>query len=528
MRRKTGNRIIVLAAVFFLMFLAVCCNYYRLAVQEQTTAADFSVTECIIDAGESQGTIFDRNMNHITNSNTQLVAVAVPRQEDYEMLRSVAADPAEFEVGFRLGKPFVFRCVRSLPESDALTFFELPQRYDSNIAVHTIGYLSENSGASGIEYGYDRILRSPSGENSVTYGTDGFGSILLGEGKQVMRSKLQETGVVTTLDMEIQELCEKQPVSKGAIVVSDIMTGDILAMASFPSYDRNDLSAAMESADSPLINRCLYSYSVGSVFKLVTACEAMNEGMDGFVMNCRGSAEIFGQRFACHKFDGHGQQNLTEAMVNSCNPYFIELSKCLDVERFRGLAFELGFGRLTHLCAGMTASAGVLPTVDDLLIPAELGNFAFGQGKLSATPLQINQLTCAIANGGDLPMLRLIRGITLDGKTVANEKSARRSKAMTGENSAKLRRMMTEAVYSNKNSNAAPRYVRVGAKTSTAQTGRFDQEGNELCNGWITGFFPCNTPCYAVTVLCEDGGYGNDCAAPVFRDIADGIMLLSR
>ena len=99
---------------------------------------------------------------------------------------------------------------------------------------------------------------------------------------------------------------------------------------------------------------------------------------------------------------------------------------------------------------------------------------------------------------------------------------------MTSETAAELRLMMTKAVYSNPGSNAAPRYVRAGAKTSTAQTGRFDQEGNELCNGWITGFFPCNTPHYAVTVLCEDGGYGNDCAAPVFREIADGIMTLGK
>ncbi|MBQ3916038.1 MAG: penicillin-binding protein 2, partial [Ruminococcus sp.] len=152
----------------------------------------------------------------------------------------------------------------------------------------------------------------------------------------------------------------------------------------------------------------------------------------------------------------------------------------MDVQKFRKLAFDLGFGRQTHLCAGMTASAGVLPTVDELLIPAELGNFSFGQGKLTATPLQINQLTCAIASGGRLPMLRLIRGVTLDGRSVANEKSARRSEVMTSENAAELRSMMTKAVYSNPGSKAAPRYVRVGAKTSTAQTGRFDDEGNEL------------------------------------------------
>ncbi|MBQ3916039.1 MAG: hypothetical protein II690_05565 [Ruminococcus sp.] len=323
MRRITGNRIIVMAAGFFFVFLGICCNYYRLAVQEQTAAADFSVSSLTINAGESQGTIFDRNMIPLTNREYQLVAVAVPKPDNLEKLRSIAAEPAEFEVSVRKGTPFLFRCKSKLPESADITFFEIPERYDSNTAVHTIGYLSENSGASGIEYGYDRILRTPSGENSVTYGTDGFGNILLGEGKQVVRSGLQDTGVVTTLDKDIQEICESKDIKKGAVVVSDIMTGDILGMASYPAYDRSDIGEAITSEDSPLINRCLYSYSVGSVFKLVTACEAMNEGMDGYVMTCGGWADVFGQRFACHKYDGHGQQTMTEAMVNSCNPYFI-------------------------------------------------------------------------------------------------------------------------------------------------------------------------------------------------------------
>ena len=84
--------------------------------------------------------------------------------------------------------------------------------------------------------------------------------------------------------------------------------------------------------------------------------------------------------------------------------------------------------------------------------------------------------------------------------------------------------MMIEAVYLNDSSKARPRYIRVGAKTSTAQTGRFDEDGEELCHAWITGFFPSSSPTYAVTVLVEDGGYGNDAAAPVFAEIADGII----
>ena len=97
---------------------------------------------------------------------------------------------------------------------------------------------------------------------------------------------------------------------------------------------------------------------------------------------------------------------------------------------------------------------------------------------------------------------------------------------MTPETSAQLRKMMTEAVYCNDSSKARPELVRAGAKTSTAQTGRFGKDGEELCHAWITGFIPAREPEYAITVLVEDGGYGNDAAAPVFADIADGMIKL--
>lgn len=195
----------------------------------------------------------------------------------------------------------------------------------------------------------------------------------------------------------------------------------------------------------------------------------------------------------------------------------------LDIKKFRELAFNLGFGREIHLCSGMTASGGVLPTVNDLMIPAELANFSFGQGKLSATPLQITRLTCAIANNGKMPVLRIIKGMTLDGKDVMNEKTPQHSEVLERDTANQLKEMMISAVADNENSNARTSYTTVGAKTSTAQTGRTDKKGEELCHAWITGFFPADKPQYAVTVLVEDGGYGNDTAAPVFREIADGI-----
>jgi len=162
--------------------------------------------------------------------------------------------------------------------------------------------------------------------------------------------------------------------------------------------------------------------------------------------------------------------------------------------------------------------------VDELEVPAELANFSFGQGKLTATPLQITQLSCTIANDGKMPVLRLVKGITLDGITVENEKPCQISQVIKKETAQKLKLMMISAVSNNEQSNAKTMNTTAGAKTSTAQTGRYDENGNEYCHGWITGFFPAYKPKYVLTVLVEDGGFGNDTAAPVFRSIADEIM----
>lgn len=528
-RKRGEHGVVFITAAFFIAFTLISMNYFRIAfIQEQVGLAE-ERSELKIVAGTSQGTIYDRNMTPMINCSETYSAVAVPAALSREETAKFALDKEEFYNKFDKGKPFVFSCGKETPESAGLTVFSMPQRYSENMpAQHIIGYLSDGKGVSGLEYAYDQVFRGESGENSVTYSVDGFGHVLIGDGKEVIRSSAVKTGVVTTIDIDIQRICEKasKEAGKGAIVVSEINTGDILALASFPGYSVNDLESAISDENSPMINRALYSYGVGSIFKLVTACEGIRENFGGYMYRCDGCIDINGVKFRCHMLDGHDIQNMSEAIANSCNTYFISLSRNLSVSRFRSLAYELGFGKETFLCAGMTGSAGVLPTMKDLMLPAEMANFSFGQGKLTATPLQISALTCAVANGGELPELRLIKGMTVDGKQSANEKPPRLSRTIDESISNELCDMMIAAVRDNENSNARTFYTTVGAKTSTAQTGRFDEEGNEFCHAWITGFFPTDKPEYAVTVLVEDGGYGNDAAAPIFREIVDKIAIM--
>lgn len=526
-QKRAESGIIILAGVFFLMFLAVAVKYYHIGKHQEGIPAVFQRSVVEITADSAQGTIYDRNMQPLVNAEKCWYAAVVPSASDKDELIVYAADKEEFNKKFDIGKPFVFECSEETPESEGVTVFESAVRYpEKQLAQHIIGYTSGETGVSGLEYAYDKILRGDFGENKVTYYADGSGRVLIGDGKNVQRSNAHSSGIVTTLDSCIQEICEKYgaDIEKGAIVCADAETGDILASVSFPDYSPDALDEALGDERSPLINRVLYSYGVGSIFKLVTACEGINEESAGYIYECTGETEIEGQHFNCHKSDGHGIQDMMDAMTESCNTYFIDLSRSFDVVNFRKLAANLGFGKENYLCYGIEGAAGVLPTVEELAVPAELANFSFGQGKLTATPLQITQLSCAIANDGEMPVLRLVKGITLDGINIENEKPSQKSYVISEETAKKLKIMMISAVSNNELSNARTENTTVGAKTSTAQTGRYDSDGNEYCHGWITGFFPAHKPEYVLTILVEDGGYGNDAAAPVFSKIADEIM----
>lgn len=526
MRKRAENGIMTMFALIFLLFFIVAVNYFRLAEHPPALSALSERSELRLTVGETRGTIYDCNMRPMVNVGKMYRAAAVPTAPDIESLADYALDREGFLTDLAKGEPFVFDCREDTPEIMGVTVFELPERYsESQTAHHVIGSISDGAGVSGIESSYDSVLRSDYGESSVTYQTDGFGRVLIGGEIAVIRSEAENGGVVLTIDSVIQRICEScgSEAERGAIVCSDVNTGDILAMVSFPDYSTDDVTKAMNDPNSPMIDRCLYSYSVGSAFKLVTACEALREGLGGYIYDCTGSIDINGQLFNCHQLSGHGSQEMSAAVKNSCNTYFIALSRLLDKSAFRSLAYDLGFGRETYLCADITGSAGVLPTERELDIPAELANFSFGQGKLTATPLQITRLTCAIANDGKMPVLRLIKGMSPNGSDIIGEKIPQLSQVIDSNDADVLKEMMISAIEGNPDSNARTIRTTVGAKTSTAQTGRFGSDGEELCNAWITGFFPADVPQYALTVMIEDGGYGNTAAAPIFRRIADAV-----
>ncbi len=520
------NRLTYIGAVLVMGFALLVANIAIHMKQGSYSQAAAEQRLYTVTAGSAEGTIYDRKYSPLVNCETTFRAVVYPSAQAIAEVLPHLETITELIEGCKTGMPFCAQVDTDAFVCEDIIVLEVPERQPEHpLAQHVVGYTAQGEGVTGLERDYDKILRNTEDIAQVTYTVDARQQVLLGEKIAISPIQHANAGVVTTLDSQIQLICEEagSEIGKGAIVVMEVQTGDILAMASFPDYSASGLADALEDENSPLINRCLYSYSVGSIFKLVTCAAAYQQNLTDFTAECTGQVEISGQLFRCHDWEGHGVLDMKQAMIYSCNSYFIQLSQRLDASVLRETAQNMGFGTQIALSSSIVSSAGTLPSMEDLELPAEKANFSFGQGILTATPLQIARMTCGIANNGAMPLARLVKGITLDGVTTENEKQPIYSDAMPRNMAYFLQDLMEAAVNESDSSNAAPEYVYAAAKTSTAQTGRYDANGVEYCHAWITGYFPIDNPRYAVTVLAEDGGYGNDVAAPVFREIADRI-----
>lgn len=526
---KTENRLAVLRLLLVLLFCAVAVYLAWLMQKPELLQAAAGQGSYTCTAGTAAGTIYDRNGVPLVNTKSVCTAVVSPTPEAAEALLPHVLDAEAFYEKLAQGKPFTCTVDTADIACPDVTVLEIPQRYTTpQPAQHVIGYTQEGKGVAGLESAYDAVLRGVDSQWSVTFSVDGKGKPLAGEAAQVRYGANPVQGVMTTLDIRMQRICETAGASlqKGCVVVMDVESGDILGLASFPGYTPDALGEAMQDPDSPMIQRALYAYPVGSIFKQVTAACAYENGAEtAFQWNCNGAISIGSQRFRCHDPQGHGLQNLADAMRNSCNPYFIALGQTLSGKELLETAKALGFGTETVLTSNMIGSSGTLPTLQQLKLPAEQANFSFGQGVLTATPLQITRMTCAIAGNGTLPAVRLVRGVTENGRTVLREETGLSETGISADTAQFLRRLMCYTA-ADEDFQGMPAHVSMGAKTSTAQTGRVDESGDEYCHGWVTAFFPADCPQYAVTVLAEDGGYGNQTAAPVLRQIAAAIMRL--
>jgi Cell division protein FtsI/penicillin-binding protein 2 len=525
------------AALFCLMisFLAVLLG--RLSIittHAEYTEASKNNGEYRLTLARTRGKIYDRNGTALAGGATCCKALIVPSSYvSAELMKSLSRENYQSILDNLNGShPFLAVVPDGGCECEGVTVYRVPQRYnDHSLAVHLVGWYDGNQGKSGIERAYDSWLSDAQGELSVTCRVSASGKSLAGSSRVITDTTGHSNqGVMLTIDANIQNIVEMSAaghIERGAVVVVDAATGEILAMASFPGYNRNDIASYLNDERSPLINRAVAQYNAGSVFKPVVAAAALENGFDPEELyECTGKEEIGNITMGCIRHTAHGSETLRDAISKSCNTYFINMARKTGGSAIVEMAKSLGFSQATKLGDRYRSSGGHLPDEELLKNPAELANLSFGQGSLTVTPVQVAGMTAAIARGGNYIEPYVVLGLTDENKKIITQPySPERHQAMSRETASVLGACMRVAVLEGTAKGGASDKVTSAAKTGTAETGII-RNGRNVNQAWYAGFFPYENPRYVCVVLCEDGSSGGASAGPVFREIAEKLIRI--
>lgn len=525
--------------VLMLFLVFACVSISRVSGSAEYVAAAAGQSIYKLDIARTRGAIYDCNLIPLVSARRKQVAAVAPTIEAIGLLEKATGGRYRDRLAAALeeGKPFLLELEGGIRASDVesscIDVFSVPVRYAENqTAAHVVGYLdSLGGGASGVELAMNDVLEQNSGQAAVYYQVDALGRVLAG-GDRIVEDSLRDArgGVTLTLDSHIQTLVENagRQLERGAVVVTEVPNCEIRALASFPEYSPANMGAAAQRQDGALVNRAFCAYAPGSVFKLACAAALLEEGGSQTVYTCSGAVNAGGMMFHCYDSLPHGQVDLREALEKSCNCYFISAVRSLGGQPVLNAAYNLGLGDSQEFGRGLFSEGGVLPEAEDLENVRALANFAFGQGELTVTPVQMCGLVNAIASGGVYSSPKLIGG-TVDAElqvSPAKPVTDKTLRVMGGDTAQFLQGAMEGAVQEGTARPGAPENCTAGIKTGTAQTGVYE-DGEELLHFWYCGYICDDSgPRYCITVLRESTPDDRGAAARVFKRVAQGLAEL--
>jgi penicillin-binding protein 2 len=478
-----------------------------------------------------RGTIFDRNLIPLTNRTTINKTVLTSTPQVISAIHRYFFGKEKEVLLSRLTnrKPFVITAPTTFSAMGATEVACHDLAPDYQPALHLTGYLNheKDAGMTGLQKAYDTLL-SAEEDTTVTYACDALGGALPGISPEIKKAE-NKKGVITTLSSTLQTIAEEIFPShkKGAVVIQKAGSGEVLSSMSSPTFSLKNLENAINDTQSPLLNRSLTEYNVGSIFKLFVAAAALEQGVSPLrKYTCTGSIDC-GETFGCHEEKGHGELTMEEAMAFSCNTYFIDLAMQVGGQAIYDMAVSVGLGQPLFLCDGIVSQEGNLPNLQELLrSPAELANFAIGQGAFLATPMQISAAVSTVVNDGIYFPPYLVTGF-VDEKGQSTYKKATVGRRVFGlQTAAMLKDMMEKVMREGTGMGGASDQVGSGGKTATAQTGMVNSHGQPITQSWFVGYFPAHAPRYTVTILVEDGVSGGVDAAPLFGEFCRRVTEL--
>ena len=577
-RRRLDRRVQLFHAGLLLLVLAFLLDFWLLQMVRGGEYAQLAETNRLrrIQLDPSRGVIVDRNGRVLASSRPSLSLVLRRdelRDADDQLQRLAPILGISYETLLQrhermrsrpLFEPLVLREDVRLKE---LAWIEARREWFPSVEVlqtarrsypegdalaHALGYVGEVSemelaawsdqdelrrgdivGKTGIERNYDELLRGRRGWKLVSVNTLGrpLGPSSIG------REPRDGQPLQLTLDVRLQRaLREALGDEAGAGVFLDPWTGEVLALASSPSYDPNrfadgitheEWSQIRRNPRHPLHDRVLDSfYAPGSTFKVVLAVAGLETGMvaPSATVHCSGSTLIYGSRRLCWKRGGHGTVHLEKALAESCNVYFYELGRTLGVDRIHEYGALFSLGKRTGIDLP-GERAGILPsrewkqqTYREPWYPGDTISVSIGQGLLAVTPIQMAVMISSVATRGKLPRPHIVQGRGADPLKLP----------VSAATFDRIRHALESAVEIGTAQSAALGDIAVAGKTGTAQIYRHSAGVNpdelpksERDHAWFVGYAPADEPRIAFAVIVEHGGHGGTSAAPVARRVLE-------
>jgi penicillin-binding protein 2 len=551
------NRIRIFSLVLILMFISLLLGIFNLAVIKGEKYKELSNKNCIrlLPQPGARGKIFDRQGSVIVDNRLSYDVLILSRNSSqvYKALDQVARilhkDPESLKETFKksyLSSSVPTPIAKNIELKQAIALEELKgeipgitiqpnpvRRYpNGKLACHAIGYLNEIDrwrltnledygyktkdivGFGGLEEKYDYYLRQEEGGLSVEVDHRGRFTRVLG-----FKPPYNGRDIRTTMDLRIQKIVEdKLSGKKGAVVIMDPYTGEIIAMASFPDFDpsifversSSEITNLFSSPQGPLINRAISStYPPGSVFKVVVASAGLETGKINrqTTFLCTGVTTIGRMEFNC--WNVHGRENLDQAIAHSCNSYFYRTGLLVGAQNIYEYALKFGLSRPTGFELPYEAS-GLIPSPLWKKVRKFKGwfdgdtvNMSIGQGDVLVSPIQIVRMVAVFANRGYLVTPYLVTAV--DNQDISLQKKKMVSKiALRDSTIEEVREGMRQVVLDPEGTGnvLSSLSVPVAGKTGSAQA------PPGLAHGWFAGFFPYKNPKYAICVFLEHAGAG--------------------
>ena len=429
----------------------------------------------------------------------------------------------------------------------------------NELASSVIGFTGEDDqGLEGLEYQYNKYLSGTSGRLISARNSQGVDMPFAYE--QSVDAK-DGNNLVLTIDETVQAVVEKymqqniitnKVYNRGCAIMMDVTNGEIIAMATVGGYDlnepytiadetkqkeikaitdeKNKNKAYNEALAEQWRNKAISdTYYPGSVFKIITSAMALEEGVvnaDTSTFNCTGSMQVGDRLIHCHDWNGHGTQTFEQAIINSCNPAFMQIGAKVGTAKFWEYYQAFGYSELTGID---------LPgESDDQFFPGSMGVVdlavaSFGQG-FSITPIQMITAVSAVANGGNLVQPHVVKQIQdSNGNVVQNYDTKIKRKVVSSSVSKTLNTILQ---HNSEQGGVKCGYVagyRVAGKTGTSEK-LVDSNGDGVEDyiASFLGYAPADNPKYAMLMFFDtptgDNYYGSVVAAPVFSQIMEEVL----